>query len=147
MPQCPFRTSGINVSSPMEPAFAKVACARNGTFGLVVSRYVANDEQAVDLFVSDREVVRQDQFIGEVGPVEVTVVASPDNNLAMVADHFGDLNSHVITYHLLDHPAPYSVDTPKLPTSVVDESVGCEGCNGRVLVERPYAWTPTDRLR
>jgi hypothetical protein len=35
MAQWPFRTAVINVSSPMAPAFAKVACARNeaGTVG------------------------------------------------------------------------------------------------------------------
>jgi hypothetical protein len=105
-------------------------------FGLIVVAGTLRMMNRLSIFSSRMvKVVRHDQLVGKVGPVEVSVVTAADDDLAVVVKGFGDLNGHMVTHHLFGHPTANGVGAPELPASVVDEGIGREGGDDGILVE------------
>ena len=92
-----------------------------------VRRILVEDHgQADDLSVADAEVVRHHQLVGQVGLVVGTVVAGPDDGVAVMVDHLQDLHGDPVADHLLLDPAPDGIDAVDLATGVVDVGVGAK---------------------
>src|SRR5271154_37269 len=65
----------------------------------VAGRSVPDDDEGDDLAVADGEVVGQDDLVRQVRPVEVAVVASADDGLAVVVGDLGGVDVYPVADH------------------------------------------------
>ncbi len=129
--------------SPASRRFA--TCSKNISvlaatrFLLLVSRCVADDNQAHNLAVANAKVVRQDQVTSrKIGFVILAVLGTTDDRVPVVVDHFTDVNGHLITDQLFLHPTPDRVNAPEFSVIVVYEGIVRKGRDDRVRVKRVH---------
>jgi hypothetical protein len=89
----------------------------------VVGRLVEDDYKADDLAVTHAEVVRQNKIVGQIGPVERTVVGSAQYRIVVMIEHLANLNPHLVTDYLFGHPAADGVDSDEFAVVVVDVGI------------------------
>src|SRR5713226_8862563 len=85
-------------------------------------RLVVDDDQPHDAVVADREVVGEDERIGQPGLVVLTIGHGVDDHLPVVPGAGGDLHGHLVADDLAVEPGPDRVLAPEL-AAVVDEGV------------------------
>jgi len=121
----PFTLKGRSIGVYVSPLFL-----------LIVSRCVADDDQAHNLAVTNAKVVRQDQVTSrQIGFVILAVVGATDDRVPIVVDNFTDVNGHLITNHLFLNPTPDRVNAPEFSVIVVHEGIVCKGRDNCVRVK------------
>src|SRR6185312_9466284 len=89
----------------------------------VAGRLVEDDDEADDLAVADAEVVRQDELLREIGPVERAVIGAADDGVAVVVKHLAHVDPDLVPGHLLGDPAADGLGAGELAAGVVDVGV------------------------
>ena len=96
----------------------------------VVRGLVEDDGETDDLAVTHAEVVRQNNLVGQIGPVERTVVGSAHNRLAVVVEDLTYIDGYLISDYILCDPSADGVNSNELSVVVVDIGVCGECGNG-----------------
>src|ERR1700722_9588120 len=102
---------------------------------LVRGLLIEDDDEADDLAVSNLEVVRQNQFLRQIGLVVLAVIGAAHDGVAIMIEDLTNLDGHMVTDHLLLDPAPDRFDPDDLTLVVVHIGVFGKGCHDRVGIK------------
>src|SRR5258707_4373435 len=108
------------------------ACA--SLLGSFRRRLVVDDEQPDDAVVAYREVVGEDERIGQPGLVVLAIGQGVDDHLAVVPGGGGGVRCHLVADDLAVEPGPDRLRPPELAAGVVDQSIVSEPADQRVAV-------------
>src|SRR5882762_9205912 len=92
-------------------------------FGSVVGRPVEHDDQTDDLVVADAEVVRQDDLVGKVRLIELAVIGTAHDRVAIVVNDLAYIDADLVPDQLFAHPPPDRVRPDELTVVVVDVGI------------------------
>src|SRR6185437_12900080 len=101
----------------------------------VTGGVVQDNDQADDLAVTDAEVVRQNELVGQAGLVEGAVVGAADDRVAVVVQDLADVDADLVAHHLFSHPAADGGGPGELTPGVVHVGVRGERGHDRVGVQ------------
>src|SRR5271156_5918199 len=102
---------------------------------LVRGLLIEDDDEADDLAVSNLEIVRQNQFLRQIGLVVLAVIGAAYDRVAIMIEALANLDGHMVTDHLLFDPAPDRFDPYDLTLVVIDIGVPGKGCHNRVDIK------------
>src|SRR5258707_4935304 len=112
--------------SVMVPGTASASCpACPSPLGPRRRRLVADDDHPHDAVVADREVVGEDERVGQPGLVVLAVRHGVDDHLAVVLGGGGGVGCHLVADDLAVEPGPDRVTAPELAAGV-DKGVVAE---------------------
>jgi hypothetical protein len=95
---------------------------------------VEHDDQADNFAVAHAEVVRHENFLWQAGLVERAVVGQPNHGIAVLVEHFADVDGDLLADDVQGKPVVDGVAADELATVVVDVRVWREGGGGPVDV-------------